>query len=99
MNNTINTKLENIDTQTFFMAFQSGLTMPVKNLTIIWGKDESTLSRWAKSGQIPGAYKQSNGEWWFYPKLLTEPPQIQQPKSDWSTSPAKNASRQRRGVK
>lgn len=55
------------------VAFEMGIPMPLKVLLPVWGTDNSTLARWARNGHIPGAHK-VRGQWWFYPKLLVEPP-------------------------
>lgn len=56
------------------VGLETGITMPVRVLAELWGKDERTLNTWAREGQIVGAYKHPNGEWWFFPNLLKEPP-------------------------
>ena len=63
-----------ITPEMFKVALDTGITMPVVFLAPYWGKDEKTISRWAREGKIYGAYKHDCGEWWFYPQLLKAPP-------------------------
>jgi hypothetical protein len=56
----------------FKMAFEAGLTMPIKVLAILWGRDITTVTKMARLGRIPGAYRKGS-DWWFYPKELTTP--------------------------